>query len=89
MTKIKKFPDELKKRLSESAKMFNEAIQAVSEADALFQETFGEDSDHFPWWRCGDGTSLEEIEYGNDVSEEIAEKFNDELKKKGSVSRIY
>lgn len=79
--KHKEFPPPFIEKLSRAAKLYREAGEMVKEIEDLFEETFysGDFNTppcYCPFWRSGNGRSLEEIEAGVDVSAEIAELYD-------------
>lgn len=62
-----KVPNHIKQKLHRAAKMFAAASVIMSEVDEYF-ENKGIRSTQL---RSGNGISLEEIEYGNDVTEQF------------------
>lgn len=64
-------PNYIKKRMRKIAKLNAMAAEEMKLVEGWL-ENKGFDIDEL---RCGDGCSLEELEYGNDITEEFCEKI--------------
>lgn len=66
-----KIPKYIKDKMHRAAKGYARLNQEMCEINEWFEE-HGITAEEL---RCGDGESLEEIEYGNDVTAAICKKF--------------
>lgn len=69
--KIQKVPLYIKDKMHKLAKLSKEASELEDEISEWFcSKGFNEDA-----LRCGDGASLEELNYGNDVTDEFCKRI--------------
>ena len=69
-----KIPADIKHKMHMAANHFAKGVKIMKEVDAWFEDK-GINSEDI---RSGDGFSLEEIEYGNDVTDKFCEWFENQ-----------
>lgn len=65
-----KVPEYIRRKMHRAAKLHAEASKLTSQVDAWF-ESRGYTPENL---RCGDGLSLEELDYGNDVTDVFCDR---------------
>lgn len=79
-----KVPKNIQDKMRKSAKLYKQARKLLNEVDEYLSENYNGDTesgmDGLEPWRSGNGVSLEEIEYGNDVTDEFVEWADNDFK---------
>lgn len=66
-----KVPEYIRYKMHRAARLHAEAARLMSHVDAWFEDR-GYNMEEL---RCGDGCSLEELDYGNDIADEFCERI--------------
>lgn len=75
MRKTIKIPKYIKNKMHRLAKLSLESRHLSQEIDDWFFKNYGTDERWIEALRSGSGLSLEELEYGNDITDEFCEAF--------------
>lgn len=74
MEKKRKVPKDIINKMRKASALFTQANSIMEEIDSYF-ETKHPDLDFINTFRSGNGRSLEELEYGSDITDQFVEWY--------------